>query len=98
MTQGHLIGNNDASLKVIKTWISSYYRLNNSASGNPRFQVETDHGLFRTLPDAAFAGQITNSECCTSDPDMFEGPVPVEIYIDKENQIRGIRFTRSQEI
>lgn len=47
-------------MSKIKVHVYSYKSINNSASGNPRFELNTDNGRYRTGPDHAFNYDIRN--------------------------------------
>lgn len=49
-------------MNQVETVIRSTERRLNSANGNPRYKVVTDHGAFLTRLDADVTFRITNSE------------------------------------
>lgn len=55
----------------------------NSLSGNPRYDLLTDKGLYRTSDDA---------DCNYGVKDVVDGPVPVKLTIDGRGKVVGIEY------
>lgn len=47
-------------MRTITTTVHALHRLNNSVNGNPRYDIHTSDGVFRTQSDAAFVYGIGN--------------------------------------
>lgn len=47
-------------MKTVLATVTALTRLRNSRDGNPRYEVNTDQGVFTMKPDAAVAYQISD--------------------------------------
>ena len=64
----------------ITTHLTAVTRLPSSRNGNPRYEVETTVGTYRTKPDAMHAYALTAGMA----------PRPVTLTLDRREQIVGI--------
>lgn len=92
-----LIGTADHPIHLV-THTRGHSRRFNSKSGNPRYTIVTDDGMYSTARDAAFACGLTNSENLGDDYIAERRPLHVILHIDAKNEIHGITFLDDDEM
>ena len=70
----------------ITTRVNRVVRVNNTASGNPRFHVETERGTYLTAADHDAIGRMVDDQ-----PKMTNRLV--EFTLDREARITGYTFS-----
>jgi hypothetical protein len=70
----------------VTTRVNRVVRVNNTASGNPRFDIETERGIYRTADDQAAIGKMVD--------DQYKMPNRlVEFTLDNKARVTGYTFS-----